>query len=131
MSATLDEFLLAAEYILHQQDEPQVLLCLRGIRTFENKYLRCTMDLNALPILRRLTWLPIVVDPSHASGRRDLVLDTSQMAVAGKCNSFLIETHPWPDRALCDGKQSLDFNHFSVLYHNLSELSRLLNRKFT
>jgi 3-deoxy-7-phosphoheptulonate synthase len=106
MSATLEEFLAAAEYIVLEGND-QVILCERGIRTFE-RALRNTLDLGVVPYLRQVTHLPLVVDPSHALGRRDLVLPMSRAAVVVGASGIMVEVHPDPARALCDGPQSLD-----------------------
>lgn len=127
-NATLDELLLSAEYILCQQNHHQVVLCLRGIRTFENET-RNTVDLGALPILKQRTWLPVVLDPSHASGRRSLVKPFTQMAIAGGADGFLIEMHPYPEQARCDGAQSMRFREFGDLYDEASALCRYVGRQ--
>jgi len=117
MSATLDEFLAAAEYILLEGND-QVILCERGIRTFE-RALRNTLDLAVVPYLRTVTHLPVIVDPSHALGRRDLVPPLAKAAlVVGACG-VMIEIHPDPCRALCDGPQSLGLDAFRVLMEEL------------
>ncbi len=105
MSATIEELLLAAEYIMTGGNH-QVILCERGIRTFEN-YTRNTLDLSAIPVVKKLSHLPIVVDPSHGTGRRDKVAPMARAAVAAGADGLLLEVHPDPDAALCDGAQSL------------------------
>jgi 3-deoxy-7-phosphoheptulonate synthase len=105
LSATLDELLMAAEYIL-KEGNPNVMLCERGIRTFETAY-RFTLDLMAVPVLKELTHLPVIVDPSHAAGRRDLVLPLSLAAAAAGADGIIVEVHPNPDEAICDGPQAL------------------------
>jgi 3-deoxy-7-phosphoheptulonate synthase len=105
LAATIDELLLAAEYVLCQ-DNPNVVLCERGIRTFETAY-RFTLDVAAVAVLRERTALPVLVDPSHAAGRRDLVLPLSLAAVAAGADGLIVEVHPDPPTALCDGPQSL------------------------
>ena len=104
-SATLEELLMAAEYILKEGNE-QVMLCERGIRTFETGY-RFTLDLMAVPVLKELSHLPVVVDPSHAAGRRDLVLPMSLAAAAAGADGIIVETHPEPEKAICDGPQAI------------------------
>ncbi len=104
LSATIDEWLAAAEYIL--AGNPDVILCERGIRTFETAT-RNTLDLAALPVLRERTHLPVIVDPSHATGRRDYVGPMARASIAAGADGLLIEVHPDPDHALCDGPQSL------------------------
>ncbi len=105
LSATLDELLMAAEYIL-KEGNPNVMLCERGIRTFETAY-RFTLDLMAVPVLKELTHLPVIVDPSHAAGRRDLVAPLSLAAAAVGADGIIVEVHPNPDEAICDGPQAL------------------------
>jgi chorismate mutase/prephenate dehydratase len=117
MMSTIDEFLSAAEYILAQGNH-QVVLCERGIRTFETMT-RNTLDLGAIPILKRLTHLPIVVDPSHAAGRRDLVAPLALAARAVGCHGLLVEIHPNPETALSDGPQALPFAEFAALMRAL------------
>jgi 3-deoxy-7-phosphoheptulonate synthase len=114
LSATLDELLMAAEYIL-KEGNPNVMLCERGIRTFETAY-RFTLDLMAVPVLKELTHLPIIVDPSHAAGRRDLVAPLSLAAAAVGADGVIVEVHPNPEEAICDGPQALrseDFAEYS------------------
>jgi len=111
LSATLDELLMAAEYIL-KEGNPNVMLCERGIRTFETAY-RFTLDLMAVPVLKELTHLPIIVDPSHAAGRRDLVTPLSLAAAAVGADGIIVEVHPNPDEAICDGPQQLRAEDFA------------------
>jgi 3-deoxy-7-phosphoheptulonate synthase len=106
LAAPLDELLMAAEYIL-KEGNPNVMVCERGIRTFETAYRRTTLDLMAVPILKELTHLPVIVDPSHAAGRRDLVLPMSLAAAAAGADGIIVEVHPNPDEAACDGPQAL------------------------
>jgi 3-deoxy-7-phosphoheptulonate synthase len=113
MMSTLDEFLNAAEYILGQGNQ-QVILCERGIRTFET-VTRNTLDLGAIPILKQLTHLPIVVDPSHAAGQRDLVVPLALAAHAVGPHGMMVEIHPQPEKALSDGPQALRFDDFAEL----------------
>ena len=105
LSSTLDELLMAAEYIL-KEGNPNVMLCERGIRTFETAY-RFTLDLMAVPVLKELSHLPVIVDPSHAAGRRDLVMPLSLAAAAVGADGIIVEVHPNPDEAICDGPQQL------------------------
>lgn len=105
LSATLEELLMAAEYIL-KEGNPNVMLCERGIRTFETAY-RFTLDLTAIPVLREMTHLPIVVDPSHASGRRDFVQPLSLAAAAAGADGIIVECHPSPEEAICDAAQQI------------------------
>jgi len=111
LSATLEELLMAAEYVL-KEGNPNVLLCERGIRTFETAY-RFTLDLMAVPVLKQMTHLPVIVDPSHAAGRRDLVLPLSLAAAAIGADGIIVEVHPNPDEAICDGPQQLYADAFS------------------
>ncbi|MEA2224874.1 MAG: 3-deoxy-7-phosphoheptulonate synthase [Solirubrobacteraceae bacterium] len=111
LSSTLDELLMAAEYIL-KEGNPNVMLCERGIRTFETAY-RFTLDLMAVPVLKELSHLPVIVDPSHAAGRRDLVLPLSLAAAAVGADGIIVEVHPSPDDAICDGPQALRAEGFA------------------
>jgi 3-deoxy-7-phosphoheptulonate synthase len=112
MAAPLDELVMAAEYIL-KEGNPSVILCERGIRTFETDHRRVTLDLMAVPILRELTHLPVVVDPSHAAGRRELVAPLSMAAAAIGADGIIVETHPSPEEAVCDGPQALRADSFA------------------
>jgi 3-deoxy-7-phosphoheptulonate synthase len=111
LSATIDEFLMAAEYIL-KEGNPNVMLCERGIRTFETAY-RFTLDLMAVPVLKELSHLPVIVDPSHAAGRRDLVAPLSLAAAAVGADGIIVEVHPNPEEAICDGPQALRTEDFA------------------
>jgi len=124
MSATLEEFLAAAEYIL-LEGNPQVILCERGIRTFE-RALRNTLDLSVVPYLRAETHLPVIVDPSHALGRRDLITPMAKAAFVVGAAGIMVEVHPDPAHALCDGPQSLDERGFSRLMAELGTLKRAM-----
>ena len=117
MSSTIEEWLLAAEYILSQGNR-DVMLCERGIRTFETAT-RFTLDLNSVPLVRELSHLPIVVDPSQGTGKWSLVRPMSLAAVAAGAQGLIIEVHPNPDEALSDGSQSLDFESFRRLMQDL------------
>ena len=128
-SATLDEFLLSAEYILCEQDKPRVILCLRGIRSFESDT-RNTLDIGAILSLREKTWLPIFFDPSHASGNKGQVKCLSQMALIAGYNGIIIESHPCPGDALCDGKQSLTLKEFGQIYQEIVDLAQKTGRNF-
>jgi 3-deoxy-7-phosphoheptulonate synthase len=112
LSSTLEELLMAAEYVLKEGNE-NVLLCERGIRTFETAY-RFTLDLMAIPVLKELTHLPVIVDPSHAAGRRDLVEPMSLAAAAAGADGIIVEVHPEPEEAICDGPQALVGEHFGA-----------------
>lgn len=112
LSSTLEELLMAAEYVLKEGNE-KVLLCERGIRTFETAY-RFTLDLMAVPVLKEMTHLPVVIDPSHAAGRRDLVEPLSLAAAAVGADGIIVETHPEPEAAVCDGPQALRTSEFAA-----------------
>jgi chorismate mutase/prephenate dehydratase len=122
MMATLDEFLSAAEYILGHGNQ-QVILCERGIRTFETST-RATLDLGAVPVLKRMTHLPIIVDPSHAAGRRELVPSLALAAHAVGPHGLMVEIHPEPDKALSDGPQALLFPDFVDLMRRVTEAEK-------
>jgi 3-deoxy-7-phosphoheptulonate synthase len=124
LSATLDELLMAAEYIL-KEGNPNVMLCERGIRTFETAY-RFTLDLMAVPVLKELSHLPVIVDPSHAAGRRDLVTPLSLAAAAVGADGIIVEVHPNPDEAICDGPQALrteDFAEYALAVERATALA--------
>lgn len=127
MSATLEEFLLAAEYILSVGNE-KVILCERGIRTFEN-YTRNTLDILAVPALKELTHLPVIVDPSHSTGKSSLVPAASKAALAAGADGLMIEVHPEPHKSYSDGQQSIDIPTFEKLMKELSDMALLLGKK--
>ncbi|MFW6105690.1 MAG: 3-deoxy-7-phosphoheptulonate synthase, partial [Chloroflexota bacterium] len=127
LSSNIQEWLLAAEYILAQGNE-QIILCERGIRTFET-YTRNTMDLSAIPIIEKVSHLPIIADPSHATGKWYLVPPLALAAVAAGADGLLIEVHPNPDLALTDGPQSLTFDNFRLLMSQLLPIAQTKNRK--
>jgi 3-deoxy-7-phosphoheptulonate synthase len=127
MSSTLEEFLLAAEYILSYGNE-EVILCERGIRTFET-YTRNTFDVLAIPALKELTHLPVIVDPSHSSGRRSLVTSACKAAIAAGADGLIVEVHPEPETALSDGRQSLSFEDFKLLMKDVSALAELFKKQ--
>ena len=118
LSATLEELLMAAEYIMSEGNR-NVILCERGIRTFEKSY-RNTLDLNAVPTLQKMTHLPVVVDPSHGTGVRELVPVLAKAAIAAGANGLMIEIHPNPDQAWSDGAQSLPLDQFESLIKDLA-----------
>jgi 3-deoxy-7-phosphoheptulonate synthase len=126
LSATLDELLMAAEYIL-KEGNPNVMLCERGIRTFETAY-RFTLDLMAVPVLKELSHLPIIVDPSHAAGRRDLVLPLSLAAAAVGADGIIVEVHPNPDEAICDGPQALRAEGFAEYAQAVEQAAALAGK---
>lgn len=127
MMATLEEFLLAAEYILNQGNE-QVILCERGIRTFETST-RNTLDLSAIPMLKRLTHLPVIVDPSHGTGLSWMVPAMAKAAVAAGADGLIMEVHYKPAEALCDGPQSLDPDEFAGLMTDLKKITFAVGRE--
>jgi 3-deoxy-7-phosphoheptulonate synthase len=126
LSATLDELLNASEYILKEGNE-KVMLCERGIRTFETAY-RFTLDLTAIPVLKELTHLPIVVDPSHAAGRRDLVEPLSLAAAAAGADGIIVEVHPDPDNAVCDGPQQLRVDEFAEYLRKVEQVAAIAGK---
>jgi len=127
MMSTLEELLMAAEYIL-SNGNPQVILCERGIRTFE-KYTRNTLDITAVPLLNELSHLPVCVDPSHSTGKRSLISAVSKAAVAAGADALLIEVHPEPEKALSDGAQSLNLKEFAQLMEELKPVADAVNRR--
>jgi 3-deoxy-7-phosphoheptulonate synthase len=127
LSATIQEWLLAAEYILAQGNE-QVILCERGVRTFET-YTRNTMDVSAIPAIKKVSHLPIIADPSHATGMWHLVTPVSLAAIAAGADGLMIEVHPNPDLALKDGAQSLTFDNFGKLMSQLTQIAQAIGRK--
>lgn len=127
MSATLDEFLLAAEYILKQGNQ-QIILCERGIRTFETST-RNTLDLNAVPMLKKISHLPVIVDPSHGTGHWWMVPWMAKAALAVGADGLLIEVHCNPKQALSDGPQSLCPDKFDLMMKELRKIARAVDRK--
>ena len=126
LSATITEFLLAAEYILAQGNF-NVMLCERGIRAFEDQT-RFTLDLGAVPVIKKLSHLPVVVDPSHAMGQWELVGPMAKAAVAAGADGLIIEVHPNPETALCDGQQSLLPERFAALMQDLKKVALAVGR---
>lgn len=127
MMATIEEYLLAAEYILNQGNE-QVILCERGIRTFETTT-RNTLDLSAVPMLKHLTHLPVIVDPSHGTGLRWMVPAMAKAAVAAGADGLIMEVHYKPEEALCDGYQSLNPDEFGQLMADLKKVAHAVGRE--
>jgi len=127
MNATIEEFVMAAEYILAQGND-QVALCERGIRTFETAY-RNTLDLNAIPMLKSMTHLPVMADPSHGTGHRWMVNSMAKAAIAAGADGLLMEVHYQPESALCDGDQSLFPEDFKKLMEELKILAPAVGRK--
>jgi 3-deoxy-7-phosphoheptulonate synthase len=126
LSATLDEFLMAAEYIMSEGNY-EVILCERGVRTFAD-HTRNTLDLSIVPAVQRLSHLPILVDPSHGTGKRDSVLPMARAAVACGAHGILVEVHNHPDKALSDGAQSLYPNQFAQMMDELAQIAPVVHR---
>ncbi|MBB5629202.1 3-deoxy-7-phosphoheptulonate synthase [Sphaerisporangium krabiense] len=126
MSATIEEWLMAAEYIA-QRGNLDIVLCERGIRTFETAT-RNTLDVSAVPVAQRLSHLPVIVDPSHSGGRRDLVMPLSRAAIAAGADGVIIDVHPHPERALCDGPQALVREDLEELSTVIDTFAPLMNR---
>jgi 3-deoxy-7-phosphoheptulonate synthase len=127
LSATLQEFLLSAEYIATEGNR-KIILCERGIRTYETET-RNTLDLSAIPVLKQLTHLPVFVDPSHGTGRWDLVIPMALAGIAAGADGLLIEVHPKPEVALSDGPQSLKPHKFAALMEQLKKLAAAVDRE--
>jgi 3-deoxy-7-phosphoheptulonate synthase len=127
MAATLDEFLMAAEYIMSEGNY-RVVLCERGVRTFAD-HTRNTLDLSVVPAVKRLSHLPIIVDPSHGTGRRDKVIPLSRAAIAVGADGLIIEVHPQPDHALSDGAQSLHLEQFIQLMKEIKQIAPIVDRQ--
>ncbi len=126
MMSTIEELLLSAEYILDKGNS-RVILCERGIRTFE-RYTRNTLDISAIPVIKKLSHLPVVVDPSHGTGNWEYVSATSKAAVAAGADGLLIEVHPHPEKALSDGPQSLRPANFAKLMTELRLVAKAVGR---
>jgi len=127
LSSTLEELLMAAEYVLKEGNE-NVMLCERGIRTFETAY-RFTLDITAIPVLKELSHLPVIVDPSHAAGRRDLVEPLSLAAVAAGADGIMVEVHPDPDEAICDGPQALLSDDFAAFAAKVEQVAQIAGKR--
>lgn len=128
LSATIEEWLMSAEYIMSGGNR-EVILCERGIRTFE-RMTRNTLDISAIPVVQKISHLPIIVDPSHATGLRDKVAPMSKAAVAAGADGLIIEVHNNPDCALCDGAQSLYPEEFASLFKDLKALAQVVKKSF-
>ncbi|MFH1862503.1 MAG: 3-deoxy-7-phosphoheptulonate synthase [bacterium] len=122
--ATIEEFLLASEYILKEGNK-RVMLCERGIRTFDS-ITRNTLDIAAVPILKKMSGLPVIVDPSHGTGRSDIVMPMTLAGLVAGADGIMVETHPNPKKALSDGLQTLDFPHFRELMEEFRSLCKYL-----
>jgi 3-deoxy-7-phosphoheptulonate synthase len=127
MAATIEDWLMAAEYIL-AAGNPNVILCERGIRTFDRQYTRNTLDVSVVPVLRKLTHLPIMIDPSHGTGWSEFVPSMAMASIAAGTDSLMIEVHPNPKKALSDGPQSLTPDAFDVLMRELSVVGKAMQR---
>jgi len=129
LSSTLDELLMAAEYVLKEGNQ-QVMLCERGIRTFETAY-RFTLDLLAVPVLKELTHLPVIVDPSHAAGRRDWVQPMSLAAAAAGADGIIVEVHGEPEEAICDGPQAVATEGFAEYAEQLQRVAEVAGKELS
>ncbi len=127
LSSTYEEWLMSAEYIMSGGNN-QVILCERGIRTFEN-FTRNTLDLTAIPVIKKLSHLPIIIDPSHATGLRDKVEPMSRAAIAAGCDGLIIEVHHNPDSAVCDGAQSLYPWQYDLLYKQIKQIAPIVGKE--
>ena len=127
LSATFEEWIMSAEYIM-AAGNPNVILCERGIRTFES-YTRNTLDLQAIPVIKKLTHLPIIIDPSHAGGKWWLVEPMALAAVAGGCDGLMIEVHNNPEKALCDGPQSLKPEKFDQVMKKVKGIAEVVEKE--
>ena len=127
LSATYEEWLMSAEYIISGGNN-QIILCERGIRTFE-KFTRNTLDLAAIPVIKKLSHLPIIVDPSHGTGLRDKVEPMSRAAVAAGCDGLIIEVHNDPETAICDGAQSLYPWQYDLLYKQIKQIAPIVGKE--
>lgn len=126
-NSTLEDLLLSAEYIMAQGNS-QIILCERGIRTFETMT-RNTLDLSAVPLLKKLSHLPVMVDPSHATGKRELILPMAKAAVAAGVDALMIEVHPDPEKALCDGPQSLHLEEFDQMMKEIRPVAKAVGQE--
>lgn len=127
LSATIEELLMSAEYIMAGGNE-QVILCERGVRTFEN-YTRNTLDLSAIPVIKKLSHLPIIIDPSHATGKSWMVEPLSKAAIAAGADGLIIEVHNDPKNALCDGQQSITPEEYKILVEKLEKIANAVDRE--
>ncbi|MHB0977208.1 MAG: 3-deoxy-7-phosphoheptulonate synthase [Candidatus Aquicultorales bacterium] len=126
-SATIEETLMAAEYVI-KNGNSRIIICERGIRTFET-YTRNTLDISAVPLIKHLTHLPVIVDPSHASGKRDLIEPLTLAGLAAGADGAIIEVHPNPEQASCDGQQSLTFEQFSGLMDRVVKVAPVFEKR--
>ncbi len=126
MASTIEEWLLAAEHIINSGN-PNVILCERGIRTFEN-YTRNTLDLSAIPAVKKLSNLPIIIDPSHSTGKREMIKSMSWAAIAAGADGLIIEVHPSPNKAICDSRQTINYQMLDSILEPLNSLLTLWNK---
>jgi 3-deoxy-7-phosphoheptulonate synthase len=129
LSSTIEELLMSAEYVLKEGNE-NVMLCERGIRTFETAY-RFTLDITAIPAIQELSHLPVIIDPSHAPGRRDWVESLSLAAAAAGADGIIVETHPDPDNAICDGPQQIPTDSFAEYAQKVARAAELAGKVST
>jgi 3-deoxy-7-phosphoheptulonate synthase len=127
LAATLEEWLMSAEYLLAGGNR-QVVLCERGVRTFAD-HARNTLDLSVIPVARQLTHLPAIVDPSHATGRRTFVPPMALAGLAAGADGLMVEIHPHPDKALSDGAQTIDFAQFDELLESLKRIAEAMGKE--
>ena len=127
LSATFEELLMSSEYILSGGNR-EVMLCERGIRTFE-RITRNTLDLSTIPVIKKISHLPILIDPSHGTGLRDKVAPMSRASVAAGCDGLIIEVHHDPDSAICDGAQSLYPKQYEELYHDIKKIAPIVHKR--
>lgn len=128
MASTYDEWLLAAEHIKAAGNH-RIILCERGIRTFDNKHTRNTLDISAVKTMQRLSPYPVIIDPSHSGGRRDLVRSLSWAAAAAGGDGIILESHFSPDDTVCDSQQTIDLNELGIILQHLPELVKVWNKK--
>jgi 3-deoxy-7-phosphoheptulonate synthase len=126
LSATLEEFLMSAEYVMSEGNY-QVILCERGVRTFAD-HARNTLDLSIIPAIQKVSHLPILVDPSHGTGKRDSVLPMARAAVASGCDGIMVEVHNHPEKALSDGPQSIYPDQFTTMMDELEKIAPVVGR---
>ena len=130
LASTIREFLLAAEHIMYQGNH-QVILCERGIRSFDSSFTRNVMDIASIPVIKKYSHLPIIIDPSHGTGLRDKVAPMSRAAVAAGCDGLIIEVHHAPETALCDGAQSLYPSQFKDLKDDLEKIAPIVGKQIS
>jgi len=129
LSATLEEFLMAAEYVMSEGNY-EVILCERGVRTFAD-HARNTLDLSIIPALKKVSHLPLLIDPSHGTGRRDSVLPMARAAVAAGADGIMVEVHNHPETALSDGPQSIYPDQFALMMDQIEQIAPIVERRLT